>query len=172
MRWPQESAIARRDDHLARTRRLSLWIVGAATAASFALATAFGFALPGHSVSSASPSHVSSGSQGSGQGTSGRPDPPATTTGGSRRQRSHQATPRRRRSSPPADRDHSHELRASARGPVDQRVQPALVRDQGHRGGLAPAADRDRDARHHRNGTSRLGRWPRLVTAGLHKISR
>ena len=72
MRWPHESAITRRDEHLARTRRLSVWIAGGASAASFGLAGALGFALPGHSVSSASSSHASSGSQGSGQGTGGR----------------------------------------------------------------------------------------------------
>src|SRR5450432_1173693 len=52
MRRPLESAITRRDDHLARTRRLSLWIAGGAAAASVSLATAFGFALPGHAVTS------------------------------------------------------------------------------------------------------------------------
>ncbi len=50
MRWPHQSAITRRDEHLARTRRLSTWIAGGATAASFGLAAALGFALPGHAV--------------------------------------------------------------------------------------------------------------------------
>ncbi|HUZ53316.1 MAG TPA: hypothetical protein VMU94_12415 [Streptosporangiaceae bacterium] len=77
MRWPHESAITRRDEHLARTRRLSIWIAGGASAASFGLAAALGFALPGHSVSSGTTSHATTGSgqrsgQGSGQGTSRR----------------------------------------------------------------------------------------------------
>jgi hypothetical protein len=73
MRWPHQSAITRRDEHLARTRRLSIWIAGGASAASFGLAAALGFALPGHSVSSGTTTHASTGSghsaaQGTGQG--------------------------------------------------------------------------------------------------------
>ena len=73
MRWPHESAITRRDEHLARTRRLSIWIAGGASAASFGLAGALAFALPGHSVSSGSTTHASTGSgqsapQGTGSG--------------------------------------------------------------------------------------------------------
>jgi len=55
VRWPQENAITRRNEHLARTRRLSIWIAGAATAASVGLAAALGFALPGHAASSGAP---------------------------------------------------------------------------------------------------------------------
>jgi len=71
MRWPQESAIIRRDDQLARTRRLSIWIAGGAAAASVGLAAALGSALPGHSVTSAGQS--SSGTTGTtaGSGTGG-----------------------------------------------------------------------------------------------------
>jgi hypothetical protein len=52
MRWPQESAITRRDEHLAITRRLSMWVAGGAAAASLGLAVALGFALPGHTATS------------------------------------------------------------------------------------------------------------------------
>jgi hypothetical protein len=70
MRWPHESAITRRDEHLARTRRLSIWIAGGASAASFGLAAALGFALPGHSVSSGTTTHASTGAgRSSAQGT-------------------------------------------------------------------------------------------------------
>jgi hypothetical protein len=62
MRWPHESAITRRDEHLARTRRLSLWIAGGATAASLGLAAALGVSLPGHTVSTASQSGQTRGS--------------------------------------------------------------------------------------------------------------
>jgi hypothetical protein len=65
VRWPQENASTRRDEHLARTRRLSVWIAGGATAASVALAGALGFALPGHAANSGA--RASSGA-GSGQG--------------------------------------------------------------------------------------------------------
>ena len=70
MRWPHESAITRRDEHLARTRRLSVWIAGGATAASFGLAAALGFALPGHTVTAGTQSagQPSGSGQGSGSG--------------------------------------------------------------------------------------------------------
>jgi hypothetical protein len=56
MRWPHDSAITRRDAQLVRTRRLTLWVAGGATAASACLAAALGFALPGHtSTASAQP---------------------------------------------------------------------------------------------------------------------
>lgn len=53
MRWPQNSAVTRRDEQLTRTRRLTLWVAGGATAASFSLAAALGFALPGHTSTAA-----------------------------------------------------------------------------------------------------------------------
>lgn len=68
MRWPHESAITRRDEHLARTRRLSIWIAGSATAASFGLAAALGFALPGHTSGSGAQPAGQASTQ-SGQGT-------------------------------------------------------------------------------------------------------
>ncbi|HET7012814.1 MAG TPA: hypothetical protein VFI65_02815 [Streptosporangiaceae bacterium] len=46
MRWP-DTAIARRNDLLARTRRLTLLVVGAASAASIGLATVLGLSIPG-----------------------------------------------------------------------------------------------------------------------------
>lgn len=72
MRWPHESAITRRDEHLARTRRLSAWVAGGATAASFGLATALGFALPGHAVTSGAQSGQASTGSGSASGQSGQ----------------------------------------------------------------------------------------------------
>jgi hypothetical protein len=73
MRWPHESAITRRDEYLVRTRRLSAWIAGGATAASVGLAAALGFALPGHTVTAGTQS-AGQTSSGSGQGSgSGRP---------------------------------------------------------------------------------------------------
>lgn len=78
MRWPQESAITRRDDHLARTRRISVTIIGWATAASIALAVAFGFALPGHALLSG----LTGNSGGSGGGGNGQIAPPQQVPGG------------------------------------------------------------------------------------------
>jgi len=92
MRWPHESAITRRDEHLARTRRLSIWIAGGASAASFGLAGALGFALPGHSVSSGTTTHTSTGSG----------HPAAQGTGGGSGQRSGSARHHHRRLAPPA----------------------------------------------------------------------
>lgn len=80
MRGPHEPlarAVARRDDNLARTRKLTGWIVGGATAASFALAGALGYALPGHSYAATTPTgHTGSvtgqhGSTGGGAGGGG-----------------------------------------------------------------------------------------------------
>ena len=81
MRWPHDSAILRRDEHLARTRRLTLWAAGGATAASFGLAAALGFALPGHTSSASAqpagqtgtrPGSAGGSGQHSGTGTSHR----------------------------------------------------------------------------------------------------
>jgi hypothetical protein len=46
MRWP-ETAIARRDDLLARTRRLTLLVAAGAGAASIGLAAVLGLSIPG-----------------------------------------------------------------------------------------------------------------------------
>ncbi len=52
MRWP-ETAIVRRDDLLARTRRLSLLVAGVASAASIGLATVLGLSIPGKAATTA-----------------------------------------------------------------------------------------------------------------------
>lgn len=80
MRRAQDSAITRRDDHLARTRRISIWIIGWASAASLALATAFGFALPGHALLSGQTGNSSGG--GSSGGSGGQIAPPQQPPGG------------------------------------------------------------------------------------------
>jgi hypothetical protein len=84
MRWPHESAVARRNEHLARTRKLSLWIAGGATAASLGLAAALGVSLPGHTATTASQSGstATSGSSGSASGNKGAgPDTGTSNTG-------------------------------------------------------------------------------------------
>ena len=50
MRRPLESAVVRRDDQLIRTRRLSAWLAGGATATSLGLAGVLGLAIPGHAA--------------------------------------------------------------------------------------------------------------------------
>lgn len=54
MREHPHFASARRDDRLARIRKLTLCITGAAAAVSLGLGTAFAHALPGHATSSQS----------------------------------------------------------------------------------------------------------------------
>jgi len=53
MRWP-ETAIVRRDDLLARTRRLTLLVAGGASAASIGLATVLGLSIPGKAATTGS----------------------------------------------------------------------------------------------------------------------
>jgi hypothetical protein len=48
MPQPTDHAAYRRDQRLARTRRVSLWVAGGAAAASLGLGTAFAHDLPGH----------------------------------------------------------------------------------------------------------------------------
>ncbi|HEX9064621.1 MAG TPA: hypothetical protein VF843_05910 [Streptosporangiaceae bacterium] len=92
MRWPHDSAIVRRDEHLARTRRITGWVAGGATAASLGLAAALGFALPGHTSSaSAQPTGSTGQAAGAGQGTG------TTGSGSSHRTRHHH-----RRLAPPS----------------------------------------------------------------------
>jgi hypothetical protein len=77
MRPALEHAIIRRDDRLIRTRRLTLWIAGGATAATLGLAGVLSSAIPGHTattgsgaqsgqVSSSQPGGTTSGAAGSG----------------------------------------------------------------------------------------------------------
>src|SRR5215469_8844799 len=56
-------ASSRRDDRLARIRKLTLWVGGAAAAASLGLGTAFAHALPGHAATTptSSPRKATSG---------------------------------------------------------------------------------------------------------------
>jgi hypothetical protein len=53
MPQPADHAARRRDDRLARARRLTLWVAGGAAAASLGLGTAFAQALPGHRAAAA-----------------------------------------------------------------------------------------------------------------------
>ncbi len=50
---PADHAARRRDDRLARARRLTLWVAGGAAAASLGLGTAFAQASPGHRAAAA-----------------------------------------------------------------------------------------------------------------------
>jgi len=50
---PLNSAVIRRDSRLDRTRKLSEWIAGGATAASVGLAGLLGVAIPGHAATAA-----------------------------------------------------------------------------------------------------------------------
>ncbi len=85
MRWPHESAVARRNEQLARTRKLSLWIAGGATAASLGLAAALGVSLPGHTATTASQSGsaATSNSSNTGSGNTGSGNTGSSNTGSS-----------------------------------------------------------------------------------------
>ena len=79
MRWPHDSAIARRNEQLVRTRRLTAWVAGGATVASLVLAGALGFALPGHAASSGSQAgHGGGQTSGASGGGSSQPHRPAS----------------------------------------------------------------------------------------------
>lgn len=78
MRWPHESAISRRDDHLARTRKLSIWIASGASGATLALIIALSSALPGHTITRNAP--ATQPAAGTGQPGTGQP---GTGSGGS-----------------------------------------------------------------------------------------
>lgn len=82
MRRPLNSAAIRRDNRLDRTRKLSAWIAGGATAASVGLTGLLGAAIPGHAAtagkaaagnqhSSGKTSPSATGRQGTGQPASG-----------------------------------------------------------------------------------------------------
>jgi hypothetical protein len=73
MREHLHVASARRDDRLARIRKLTLWIGGGAAAASLGLGTAFAHALPGHAASSQAGSSGASAGAPDGGGSGGRP---------------------------------------------------------------------------------------------------
>jgi hypothetical protein len=71
MREHLHVASARRDDRLARIRKLTIWIGGSAAAASLGLGTAFAHALPGHAASSQGTSSGASAGASGGAGSSG-----------------------------------------------------------------------------------------------------
>ena len=68
MRWPHESAISRRDDHLARTRKLPIWIASGASGAPLALIIALISALPGHTITRTAPTQPAAGTGSGGSG--------------------------------------------------------------------------------------------------------
>lgn len=70
MREHVNNASRRRDERLARVRKLSLWITGGAAAASLGMGTAFAHAIPGHTVSSRG-SSTATGTGASGSRTGG-----------------------------------------------------------------------------------------------------
>ncbi|HUD39528.1 MAG TPA: hypothetical protein VMR14_21705 [Streptosporangiaceae bacterium] len=81
MRSALQNAISRRDDRLARTRRLSVGIATGATLASVGLAAVLGAAIPGH----ASTTRTTPGNSGSpADGSSGTKPTSQRTTGPSR----------------------------------------------------------------------------------------
>jgi hypothetical protein len=84
MREHMHHASARRDEGLARIRKISLWITGGAAFASLGLGTAFAHALPGHA--SAVPSSATRGGAPAGGSlrTGGGPTQPGAVSSGDR----------------------------------------------------------------------------------------
>jgi hypothetical protein len=95
MRTALQNAISRRDDRLARTRRLSVGIAAGATVASVGLAVVLGTSIPGRAASvttrtpatsrPAGPGSADPGRPGTGRPGTGRPGltPPSQPPGGS-----------------------------------------------------------------------------------------
>lgn len=97
MRRPRSSAALRRDDRLDRTRKLSGWIAGGATAASVGLAGLLGAAIPGHAATAGKAATGNQHPSGqTGTGGTGRQGTGQPASGGS------QAHPRRHQISAPA----------------------------------------------------------------------
>ena len=102
-------ASARRDDGLARIRKLSLWITGGAAAASLGLGAAFAHELPGHARAAASSTRSG-----------------AVTAGGSQRTgRGAQSGSGRSGAANPGRRHHQHALAKPAQAPQQPASNPA-----------------------------------------------
>lgn len=108
MRETMHSAAARRDDRLARVRRLSLWITGGAAAASLGLGTAFAHAMPGQAASG-SPTSAGKPASTASPGTGSSTGRPASVSP------SHKAAPRS-----------SHTLAPPASTPTPTQQQPVV----------------------------------------------
>ena len=93
-------ASRRRDERLARVRKLTRWITGGAAAASLGMGTAFAHELPGHSASTPTSSRsMSTGAAQAGTNASGSGAAGTSAGSGSRRGHHH-----RHRLAPPAQR--------------------------------------------------------------------
>jgi|SRR5271165_3210406 len=109
MREHMHYASMRRDDRLARIRKLSLWIAGGAAAASVGLGTAFAHELPGHASTTAS-STTSGGATVRGSHRTGGSVQPGSRTSGSAKAGS---------------RHHQHALAKPAQAPQQPASAPA-----------------------------------------------
>lgn len=107
MREHVNGASRRRDERLARIRKLSLWITGGAAAASLGMGTAFAHAIPGHSVSARGSSTATGSSASGGSSGTGSSAANGSTSGG--------AGPS---SQPGTGRHHHHRLAPPASAPA------------------------------------------------------
>lgn len=105
-------ASRRRDERLARIRRLTLWITGGAAAASLGMGSAFAHALPGHAASAS----TSSGSTSTGAARTGTKATGSTGTAAA--------------SSSQGGHHHRHRLAPPAQQPVSTPA-PAVVSSGG-----------------------------------------
>jgi hypothetical protein len=117
MRETMHSAAARRDDRLARVRKLSLWITGGAAAASLGLGTAFAHAMPGHAATGSPAS--SAASQASGSTSAGKSASGASPRSSSAPARSASVSPSHQAAS-----RSTHKLAQPASTPAPTQQQP------------------------------------------------
>jgi hypothetical protein len=104
-------ASRRRDERLARIRKLTIWITGGAAAASLGMGTAFAHAIPGHAASSTSTSSNRTSTGAPPAGTNATSSGTTGTTAGSGTQRGHH---------------HRHKLAPPAQAPVSTPAPPVV----------------------------------------------
>jgi hypothetical protein len=104
-------ASRRRDERLARIRKLTLWITGGAAAASLGMGSAFAHALPGHAASASTSSRSTSTGAGHAGTKASSSNGNAGTSASSGTQRGHH---------------HRHRLAPPAQQPVSTPAPPVV----------------------------------------------
>lgn len=118
MREHVHYASRRRDERLARVRKLSLGITGVAAAASLGLGTAFAHAIPGHAATSQSGTPVSAGTS----STAGGPATAGSANSGAATGGTHPASTTKSS----ATTGHHHQLAPPAQKPVSTQAAPVV----------------------------------------------
>ncbi len=122
MPLPADRAARRRDQRLALTRRVTLWVAGGAATASLGLGTAFAHALPGHRAPAAGAGPgAATGSQP--QGTQPQGTQPGSTQPGSTQPQGTQP----QSSQPGGTKPQSSQLSQPAKAPAATPASPQAV---------------------------------------------